>query len=241
MTRRQRTRQVPVALPTSDTGPTKWLRSIRLSGFTIVALTLVILTIVVLAPSLRILVEQQREIAALEATVAQQQAAVEDLEEERARWDDTSYLESRARERLDYVFPGEFSLLVIDDGESLAAPDGLPISENIQATDVDWISTMFSSVLTAGLTDAAAGEIVAPVLGTDPTPAEQPVQEVTVPDDGSTSGGQGADDPTGTDPTGTDPTDPATEGDTTTDDPAADEPATDGTGSDTTVPDGSGD
>ncbi|MET3768982.1 cell division protein FtsB [Marisediminicola sp. UYEF4] len=164
MTSRQRTRKISVALPTLDTGAATWLRSIRLSGFTIAALTLIVLTVVVLAPSLRILVEQRQEITALTADVAEQQEAVDELEGQRARWDDPSYIQSLARERLDYVYPGEFSFLVIDDGMTVTAPDGLPISEEIQTTEVDWIGSMLSSVFTAGLTDAPPGEIVAPPI-----------------------------------------------------------------------------
>ena len=151
-------------MPTLDTGAANWLRSIRLSGFTIAALTLIVLTVVVLAPSLRILVEQRQEIAALTADVAEQQEAVDELEGQRARWDDPSYIQSLARERLDYVYPGEFSFLVIDDGMTVTAPDGLPISEEIQTTEVDWIGGVLSSVFTAGLTDAPADEIVAPPI-----------------------------------------------------------------------------
>lgn len=164
MTRRQRNQKVPVALPTLDTAPANWLRSIRLSGFTIVTLTLIVLTVIVLAPSLRILIEQRQEIAALSAQAAGQQEAVDDLEAQRDRWKDPSYLQSQARERLDYVYPGEYSFLVIDDGQTVAAADGLPISEDIQRTDVDWVRSMLSSVLTAGLTDAAPGAVVAPPL-----------------------------------------------------------------------------
>lgn len=168
MTSRQRSRRTSTALPTPDTGAAGWLRSIRLSGFTIAALTLIVLTVAVLAPSLRILLEQRREIAALTADVATQQKAVDELEGQRARWDDPSYIQSLARERLDYVYPGEFSFLIIDDGMTVTASDGLPISEEIQTTEVDWVSSMLSSVFTAGLTDAPADDIVAP-----PTDGEQ--------------------------------------------------------------------
>jgi hypothetical protein len=53
---------------------------------------------------------------------------------------------------------------VIDDGQTVTTADGLPISEDIQSTNVDWVGSLLSSVLTAGLTDAAPGEIVAPPL-----------------------------------------------------------------------------
>lgn len=154
MTKRQRSRKIPVALPSVESGAAVWLRSIRFSGFTIATITLMVLTVVVLAPSLRILIEQRQEVASLTAQVDAAQQAVDDLSAERARWDDPSYLQSLARERLDYVYPGEYSFLVIDDGQSASAPDRLPISSDIQTTDVDWVSSLLSSVFTAGLTDA---------------------------------------------------------------------------------------
>jgi cell division protein FtsB len=141
-----------------------WLRGIRLSGFTIMTLAMIVLFIVVLAPSLRVWVEQQQEIAALRAAVAEQQDELDRLEGERARWDDPSYVETQARERLYYVKPGEFSYLVIDDGATVTTPNGMPISDELQTTDVDWVKTLLSSVLTAGLTDAAQDQIIAPVI-----------------------------------------------------------------------------
>ena len=90
--------------------------------------------------------------------------ALEDLEDQRARWDDPSYVETQARERLYYVKPGEFSYLVIDDGATVVTPNGVPISDELQTTEVDWVKTILSSVLAAGLTEAAPDEIIAPVI-----------------------------------------------------------------------------
>ena len=162
-------------MPTLDTAPANWLRSIRLSGFTIATITLIVLTVIVLAPSLRILVEQRQEIAALSAQVTEQQQAVDDLEGERARWDDPSYIQSLARERLDYVYPGEYSFLVIDDGLTPSANDGLPISEGIQTTEVDWVDALLSSVFTAGLTDAPPAGDAPPAQ--DAPPEDPPTTE----------------------------------------------------------------
>ena len=153
---RQRTRKVPVALPVDESGPSAWLRSIRFSGFTIAALTLIVLAVVVLAPGLRILVEQRNEVDALRADVAAQKDAVHTLSRERDRWNDTNYLETLARGRLDYVFPGELTYSVIDDADTVTTSDGLPISDDIQTADVDWVRSMLSSVLSAGLGDAPA-------------------------------------------------------------------------------------
>ncbi|HUG50546.1 MAG TPA: septum formation initiator family protein [Terrimesophilobacter sp.] len=165
MTRRPRTTRVPVRLPQPEGPAARWLRSIRLSGFTIAALCVVVLMVVILAPSLRTLVEQRTQLAQLEAEVAAQKSGVSDLKGEHARWEDPSYIEAQARERLNYVYPGEYSYLVMDDGATPTTKDGLPISSSIQTTRVDWVQALLSSVLTAGLTDATPNEIVAPVLG----------------------------------------------------------------------------
>ncbi|MEO7121634.1 MAG: septum formation initiator family protein [Lacisediminihabitans sp.] len=161
---RARTEKVAVRLPEMAGASGNWLRSIRLSGFTIAALLLIVLFIVVLAPSLRIFVQQEQQLAALRQGVQGEAQSVKDMKGEVARWGDPSYVESLARERLNYVYPGEFSYLVIDDGKTVATTGGQPISTKLQTTQVDWVSTMLSSVLTAGLTDAPADKLVAPVI-----------------------------------------------------------------------------
>jgi len=155
----QRAQRMPVALPGTDDASRHWLRSIRLSGFAIMTLGLLVLVVVVLAPSLKVLIEQQRELAALKAQVAEQQEKVDTLKEQKARWDDPRYIEAQARSRLYYVKPGEYSYLVIDDDKADRAKDGAPISRSIQATQVDWVQAMLSSVVAAGLTEATPEEL----------------------------------------------------------------------------------
>lgn len=163
MARKQQTTRVPVRLP-ERSARASWLRSFRLSGFTIVMLVVLVLAVIVLAPSLRIFVQQQQQLAQLRAQVLEQKGGVKDLNDERARWDDPSYIEAQARERLNYVYPGEYSYLVIDDGKTQTTGDGQPISDRVESTRVDWVRTLLSSVLTAGLTNDKPGEIVAPVI-----------------------------------------------------------------------------
>jgi cell division protein FtsB len=165
MAPRQKTTRVPVSLPQMESAPERWLRNIRLSGFTLIMLVLVILAVIVLAPSLKLLVEQQQELASLKAVVGEQQSAVDELEGEVARWSDPAYIEAEARDRLLYVYPGEYSYLVIDGTTAATTADGAPISDSIQTTQVDWMSSMLSSVFTAGLSDDAPDAIVSPVIG----------------------------------------------------------------------------
>lgn len=163
MSSKSRVRRVPVAMAPQG-APANWLRGIRLSGFTVMTLGILVMFIVVLAPALRVYVEQQQERAGLVALVEQQQQNVDTLEQDVARWDDPSYVEAQARERLYYVKPGEFSYLVIDDGATPAARDGVPISDELQTTDIDWVSQLLSSVLTAGLTTDAPADLIAPTI-----------------------------------------------------------------------------
>jgi cell division protein FtsB len=155
-------KRVAVALP-EESAPGHWLRSIRLSGFTFVMLAVLVLTIVVLAPSLRTVVEQQNQLAELRASVEEHKDAVDALEDDIARWDDPAYIEAQARDRLVYVFPGDYTYLVIDDAKAVTTEDGAPISDDIQTTKVDWVRSLLASVVTAGTTTDTADEIETPV------------------------------------------------------------------------------
>jgi cell division protein FtsB len=148
-----------------ETAPELWLRNIRLSGFAFTVLGLIVLAVIVLAPSLRILVEQQQQIAELRAAVEEKKNSVDDLHDDVTRWDDPAYIESQARDRLNYVFPRDYTYLIIDDGSVVSATDGAPISAEIQETQVDWTRSLISSLFTAGLTDATADELASPTFG----------------------------------------------------------------------------
>ena len=160
-------RRTPGSSPVSaveEPGVGAWFRNLQLSGFTVTVFLLIVAGLVVLAPSLRILVEQRQQIAELERTVAEQQAAVEGLETEIDRWQDPAYIEAQARGRLLYVYPGDISYLVIDDGLTPESGDGQPISDQIQTTRVDWTRALLSSYVTAGLTDLPADSLVSPAF-----------------------------------------------------------------------------
>jgi cell division protein FtsB len=136
-----------------------WLRNFRLSGFALTVLLLLVAALVVLAPRFKTLVEQRQQIAQLEQQVDDAQQHLDDLDSEVARWSDPAYIESQARDRLYYVYPGDIAYLVIDDGETQEPVDELPISDTIQSTRVDWMSALMSSIYTAGLTDATPDQL----------------------------------------------------------------------------------
>lgn len=131
------------------------LLSLQSSGFIVTILALLVAGVVILSPSLRILAEQQQEIAQLKVELAQTQQEVFDLEEQRDRWKDPSFVETQARERLMFVYPGDITYLVIDD---LGDDDGdgdTVISQNIVAVETDWREALLSSYLVAATTSRA--------------------------------------------------------------------------------------
>jgi len=158
---RERTRRVAVALP-QEAAHGQWMRSMRLSGFTFVMLFVIVLAVVVLAPSLRTLVEQQNQLVELRQAVEDKKNQVNELEGDIARWDDPAYIEAQARDRLVYVYPGDYTYLVIDDGKTITTDDGAPISDDIQTTKVDWVRGLLASVVTAGTTTDTAETLESP-------------------------------------------------------------------------------
>lgn len=129
----------------------------RIPGFTLVMLGLLVIAVMVLAPTLRSVIEQRQQLADLQASVDRRQKTVDELREQRARWDDPSYIRAQARDRLLYVMPGETSYLVIDDrAPSVAPTDPSPISSEVQKTRSDWAQNLLGSIVTAGTTEVPA-------------------------------------------------------------------------------------
>jgi cell division protein FtsB len=175
-----RTRRVPVTLSDGESGTGRWLRGLHFSGFSLVVMGLLILAVLILAPSLSSLIQQRQQIADQQKAVDELSAQVNDLKEQRARWNDPSYIRSQARDRLYYVMPGEVSYLVIDDRPPAAkAAETTPVSSKLQKTQTDWIGTLFGSFMGAGLSQATPDQLDGTVPagttpGSTPTPTPTP-------------------------------------------------------------------
>jgi hypothetical protein len=78
-----------------------------------------------LAVPLRALIQERREIRDLEQQVISQQAKIDELNNRQARLADPAYLQALARERLNYVFPGEIGFVVLDE-ETTTSITGVP-------------------------------------------------------------------------------------------------------------------
>ncbi|GAA1425685.1 septum formation initiator family protein [Agrococcus citreus] len=133
---------------------------LRVSWLLLVVVGLVAAGFVVLAPTVGLLLEQRRDIAAMEAQVAGQQANVEALQTEQARWDDPAYIEAQARDRLFFVYPGETSFVVLDDRSPLDAASAEVPSATLEEPSSDWAAAAATSFLLAGLTDEGPSSFV---------------------------------------------------------------------------------
>ncbi|GAA1470600.1 FtsB family cell division protein [Microbacterium thalassium] len=147
-----------------------WLAGIRLSGFMVIMLGLVVLAAFVLVPTIGTYVAQRQQLAALEASVELSEEQVAALEAERARWQDPAYITTQARERLYYVRPGEVVYLVDND----LPPELLPqeqedVSEDVEPTRTDWMAQFVRSVTEAGLAQSAVAPLTIGVP--DPSPS----------------------------------------------------------------------
>ncbi|UCR88976.1 FtsB family cell division protein [Mycetocola spongiae] len=133
-----------------------WVRRLRFSGFSAIMLGVIIVGVLIVAPNLKMYVEQRQQIAALEKLVAEDKTVVKDLTAERQRWNDKTYIETQARDRLYYVNPGEITFIVKNDLDpGRLGGSQPPISEEVQATSSDWSRGLLGSFLEAGLGENA--------------------------------------------------------------------------------------
>ncbi len=126
---------------------------------------------VILTPTVRAYLEQRGEISQLQEQVEQQRQDVADAEADIEAWNDPDFLERQARERLNFVRPGERSYTVLDDTSqelTSPAPGVAPVTEDVQQNR-PWYGQLWESV-------EAANEGVPPGPksedGTGPRPDE---------------------------------------------------------------------
>ncbi|MGN6426209.1 MAG: septum formation initiator family protein [Leifsonia sp.] len=155
---KQQTRRVPASFA-QPSGTGRWLRGIHFSAFSLVMMGVLVLAVVILAPTAQSFFAQQQQIADQQKAVDQLSAQVDALKEQRARWNDPSYIRAQARDRLYYVMPGEVSFLVIDDRPPAAKTADTPVSSKLQKTKTDWVHSLFGSFMGAGLTEATPQQL----------------------------------------------------------------------------------
>jgi cell division protein FtsB len=104
------------------------------------------------ASSMRAYLQQRSHINDLKSSIAQHEADISALDDEKKRWDDPAFVEQQARERLGYVMPGETTYLVLDeDGKALAPASQLQDPTTVLSSTPDaWWGDAWGSVELAG-------------------------------------------------------------------------------------------
>ncbi|WP_235566609.1 septum formation initiator family protein [Microbacterium sp. Root61] len=148
-----------------------WLGGLRLSGFMVIMMGLVVLAAFVLVPTVGLYVDQRQQIAALRQAVEVSQDEVDALEAQRERWKDPAYITTQARERLYYVKPGEVVYLVDNDLTAAQEPhEPGEVSDTVEQTRTDWMRQFVRTLTEAGL----AQTVTAPTIGVPDPPATPP-------------------------------------------------------------------
>jgi cell division protein FtsB len=102
---------------------------------------------------LRAWYDQHTRRSALEQEASDLRASVQDLETELRLWDDPAFVQAQARERLNFVLPGEVGYVVVDESgttEPVTTAEGIPVT-----ADGPWYSRLWASLEAA---DVPAGD-----------------------------------------------------------------------------------
>jgi hypothetical protein len=109
----------------------------------------------------------------LETALAESEQQVLALEEQRERWKDPAFVETQARERLLFVYPGDITYLVIDDADTVDDEGDILISTGILEARTDWRESLLSSFLVAATTSRDYQAEITQELGRISAPEEE--------------------------------------------------------------------
>jgi cell division protein FtsB len=87
----------------------------RLTGRAAILVLVLAVLAVSYASSLRAYLQQRSHIEQLESQIAEREANIDHLKDEKKRWQDPSYVAQQARERFGYVARGETPYVVVDE------------------------------------------------------------------------------------------------------------------------------
>ena len=131
---------------------------------TLITVLLIFFGVSSVGPRISDYIVMQTQINQLQAKLDAAKENLENITEEKKRWDDPVFIRAQARDRLFYVVPGEISYLVLDaDGLNLSDTTGTvgallaqkkssaDFSQSIGTTKKDWAKGLLQSVIRAGL------------------------------------------------------------------------------------------
>ena len=123
-----------------------------MSRQTLIMLVLLVAVGTVLFPLVRATVQQNARISALEKDIEHRERNVQELQDQSARWNDPAYVKAQARERFNYVMPGEVGYVVIDTPRTEADEHdpSAAAARNAGEGTGSWFGTLWESTQEAG-------------------------------------------------------------------------------------------
>jgi len=123
----------------------------RLTGRAAILVLVLAVLAVSYASSLRAYLQQRGEIEDLQTQIDERNSAIEELEQEKERWEDPAYVAQQARARFGYVEPGETPFVVLgENGDPLSSSELDDPAEIGSAEKRTWYDEMWESVEVAG-------------------------------------------------------------------------------------------
>jgi cell division protein FtsB len=101
---------------------------IAITGRVIALVCVLLLVVLFYAPTVRIFLDQQHQIALAEQEIRDRTEEIARLQGELERWDDPAYVRAQARNRLGWVVPGE-------TGYRVVGADGKPLGGGVTVDD----------------------------------------------------------------------------------------------------------
>jgi cell division protein FtsB len=131
----------------------------RLTGRAAVLALVLCALVVALAYPMRQYIAQRSQIADERKQAQDAQERVEQLREEKARWQDPAYVKSQARDRLNYVLPGETGYTVVSPSQSPTAGSADKSADRHDANETAgrrraWYANLWDGVDHADMTQA---------------------------------------------------------------------------------------
>lgn len=137
--------------------PTKRRRAPQFTTRAVLLMSVLLLLLASYTSSLHAWWQQRGEIQSLKAEKAMREAAIEELTDTEARWEDPAFVEAQARERFGWVMPGEVGYRVIgSDGR--VQGDVPALDEPPDPAQRPWYSSLWGSTKEAGIPPEASTE-----------------------------------------------------------------------------------
>lgn len=128
------------------------------TGRSLVVIAVIFIAATLMAPTLRVFLNQSLEIAAAEQDIEDQQRQKAEYEDRIARWEDPDFVRQQARDRLDLVMPGETLYMVTGQDRLQEAPEEPAGAEEEPVNEhLPWAEGLWDSVVRAA-TEGSATE-----------------------------------------------------------------------------------